>query len=153
MTPQGHLRVISDAESPPLSPELAKRLTAAFERGAGHGLLHLGARIDDAGLPLNKYLVEIAIPDATWAVREQRYVAALPVHRTRGSSRADRFEASANGFDHCASASQVSVRRSISRFAQRSVDIDVKTSPGSRAALGVPAEYRERLRSMSNPTA
>jgi RES domain-containing protein len=42
-------------------------------------VLETAAHIDDAGLPLNKYLVEIAIPDPIWSLREQRDVAALPV--------------------------------------------------------------------------
>ena len=51
LTPQGHLRLDSDAESPPLAAELAQRLAAAFERGAGHGLLQLGAREVGAAAP------------------------------------------------------------------------------------------------------
>jgi non-specific serine/threonine protein kinase len=51
LTPQGHLRLDSDAESPPLAAELAQRLAAAFERGAGHGLLQLGAREVAAAAP------------------------------------------------------------------------------------------------------
>ena len=42
-------------------------------------VLETAAHIDDAGLPLNKYLVEIAVPDAVWALRQQVPVAALPV--------------------------------------------------------------------------
>lgn len=33
-------------------------------------VLETAAHIDDAGLPLNRYLVEITVPDATWADRE-----------------------------------------------------------------------------------
>lgn len=33
-------------------------------------VLETAAHIDDAGLPLNRYLVEISVPDAVWAVRE-----------------------------------------------------------------------------------
>ena len=42
-------------------------------------VLETAAHIDDAGLPLNKYLVEIAIPDAVWALRQQVPVASLPL--------------------------------------------------------------------------
>lgn len=51
LTPQGHLRLVSDAESLPLAPELAERLAASFDRGAGHGLLHVGAREVGSALP------------------------------------------------------------------------------------------------------
>jgi non-specific serine/threonine protein kinase len=51
LTPQGHLRLVSDAESLPVLPELADRLAAAFDRGAGHGLLQLGAREIGSALP------------------------------------------------------------------------------------------------------
>jgi RES domain-containing protein len=33
-------------------------------------VLETAAHIDDSGLPLNKYLVRIEIPDAVWAARE-----------------------------------------------------------------------------------
>jgi RES domain-containing protein len=33
-------------------------------------VLETAAHIDDAGLPLNRYLVEITVPDAIWAARE-----------------------------------------------------------------------------------
>ena len=42
-------------------------------------VLETAAHIDDAGLPLIKYLVEIAIPDPIWVLREQRAAATLPV--------------------------------------------------------------------------
>ncbi len=43
-------------------------------------VLETAAHIDDAGLPLNKYLVEITVRDAVWALRGQhRALAALPV--------------------------------------------------------------------------
>lgn len=38
-------------------------------------LVHLGA----GGLPLNRYLVEIAIPDPTWAAAERQTPMSLPV--------------------------------------------------------------------------
>ncbi|MBI3370195.1 MAG: DEAD/DEAH box helicase [Betaproteobacteria bacterium] len=43
LTPQGHLRLISDSDVPPLPAALQDRLAASFAIGAGHGLLHLGA--------------------------------------------------------------------------------------------------------------
>ena len=33
-------------------------------------VLETAAHIDDAGLPLNQYMVSIAVPDAVWARRE-----------------------------------------------------------------------------------
>lgn len=68
LTPQGHLRLASDAESPPLAPELARRLAAAFDRGAGRGLLHLGAC--EVGRALPPVL-------AYWREFAARYVGAL----------------------------------------------------------------------------
>ncbi len=38
-------------------------------------VVHLGA----GSLPLNRYLVEIALPDPVWAAREEQDAAALPV--------------------------------------------------------------------------
>jgi len=42
-------------------------------------VLETAANIDDAGLPLNRYLVEMTVSDPVWALREQRDVATLPV--------------------------------------------------------------------------
>jgi non-specific serine/threonine protein kinase len=68
LTPQGHLRLVDDAEAPPLSAELAQRLVAAFERGTGHGLLQLGAReVGAAAAPVI----------AWWRDFAARYVTAL----------------------------------------------------------------------------
>lgn len=33
-------------------------------------ILETAAHIDDSGLPLNRYLVEITVPDTVWAARE-----------------------------------------------------------------------------------
>ena len=33
-------------------------------------VLETAAHIDDCGLPLNRYLVEITVPDTTWSARE-----------------------------------------------------------------------------------
>ncbi len=43
LTPHGHLRLVPDSDAPPLPATLAQRLSDAFARGSGHGLLHLGA--------------------------------------------------------------------------------------------------------------
>ena len=40
-------------------------------------VLETAAHIDDSGLPLNRYLVEIDVPDAVWARREALEVAKL----------------------------------------------------------------------------
>jgi RES domain-containing protein len=41
-------------------------------------VLETAAHVDDAGLPLNRYLVEMDVPDAAWARREEVEVAKLP---------------------------------------------------------------------------
>lgn len=41
-------------------------------------VLETAAHIDDAGLPLNRFLVEIDVPDDIWAAREELAAAALP---------------------------------------------------------------------------
>jgi RES domain-containing protein len=40
--------------------------------------LETAAHVDDSGLPLNKYLVEIQVPDSVWALREELVLKALP---------------------------------------------------------------------------
>ena len=42
-------------------------------------VLETAAHIDDGGLPLNRYLVEINIPDEVWALREQTTLSDLPL--------------------------------------------------------------------------
>ena len=42
-------------------------------------VLETAAHVDDAGLPLNKYLVRILVPDKIWAARVVLDVARLPV--------------------------------------------------------------------------
>ena len=42
-------------------------------------VLETAAHIDDAGLPLNRYLVRIDVPDEVWKAREEIDLAALPV--------------------------------------------------------------------------
>ena len=41
-------------------------------------VLETAAHIDDAGLPLNRFLVEIDVPDEVWALHEEVKPAALP---------------------------------------------------------------------------
>ena len=41
-------------------------------------VLETAAHVDDSGLPLNKYLVEIQVPESVWALREELVVKALP---------------------------------------------------------------------------
>jgi len=50
LTPLGHLALAAD-DAPALAPDLMQRLGAAFTRGAGHGLLHLGAEEVATTLP------------------------------------------------------------------------------------------------------
>lgn len=45
-------------------------------------VLETAAHIVDAGLPLHRYLVRIAVPDSVWAAREALDVSALPVTRS-----------------------------------------------------------------------
>jgi len=41
-------------------------------------VLETAAHVDDAGLPLDRYLIEIRVPDAIWARREEPRTARLP---------------------------------------------------------------------------
>ena len=41
-------------------------------------VLESAAHVDTGGLPLNRFLVEIQVPDAVWAAREEVAPAALP---------------------------------------------------------------------------
>ena len=43
LSPLGHLTLVSEADAPPLPPEVSERLQEAFTHGAGHGLWALGA--------------------------------------------------------------------------------------------------------------
>ncbi len=43
-------------------------------------VLETAAHVDDAGLPLNRYLVRIDVPDELWSAREELDVASLPVN-------------------------------------------------------------------------
>jgi superfamily II DNA or RNA helicase len=51
LTPNSHLRLERAADAAALPPDLAQRLEASFSRGAGHGLLQLGAAEVDTPLP------------------------------------------------------------------------------------------------------
>lgn len=68
LTPKGRLLPEVEADAPPLIEDLAARLSAAFARGAGAGLLHLGAAE-----------VGVALPPAWafWHEFSARYVTAL----------------------------------------------------------------------------
>lgn len=41
-------------------------------------VLETAAHIDDAGLPLNRYLIEVDVPDDVWSAREHIDVATMP---------------------------------------------------------------------------
>ena len=68
LTPHGHLRLAPDSDAPPLPAALAQRLSDAFARGSGHGLLHLGAAEVGSILPPSW---------AWWRDFAARYVTAL----------------------------------------------------------------------------
>ena len=51
LTPHGHLVLAPTDEARALPGNLQERLEAAFERGAGHGLLELGIREVGTALP------------------------------------------------------------------------------------------------------
>jgi superfamily II DNA or RNA helicase len=51
LTPHGHLVLRQSSDAPALEPGLAQRLLDSFARGAGHGLLQLGAEEVGTALP------------------------------------------------------------------------------------------------------
>ena len=51
LTPQGHLRLVTDPDATPLPAALQERLAAGFAKSAGHGLLQLGAAEVGSALP------------------------------------------------------------------------------------------------------
>jgi superfamily II DNA or RNA helicase len=51
LTPHGRLMLAPEPDAPDIADELARRLTKAFARGAGHGLFHLGAAETRMALP------------------------------------------------------------------------------------------------------
>ncbi|HVC63188.1 MAG TPA: DEAD/DEAH box helicase [Acetobacteraceae bacterium] len=71
LTPHGHLVAEDQDDAPELDPKAATRLTEAFARGAGHGLVRLGA--GEVGQVLPPALV-------WWRQFAARYVAALCLH-------------------------------------------------------------------------
>jgi non-specific serine/threonine protein kinase len=89
LTPQGHLLLTSESDAPdapPLLEALAERLSAAFGRGAGQGLLHLGAAE-----------VATALPPvwAFWRDFAARYVTALTATPEDGEIRVNAPDAPA----------------------------------------------------------
>src|ERR1035438_1315553 len=51
LTPHGHLSLAREADAVALDEEVARRLEESFARGAGHGLLQLGAGEVGTALP------------------------------------------------------------------------------------------------------
>jgi non-specific serine/threonine protein kinase len=79
LTPRGHLHLAASDDAPPLDPTLAEGLQQAFARGAGHGLLRLGA--DEIAVPL--------APDLRyWRDFAARYVSAVCTHASVEEDRA-----------------------------------------------------------------
>src|ERR1017187_5301570 len=71
LTPHGHLLLAQEDDALALDAEVAQRLQTAFARGAGHGLLQLGASEVGTALPsVFSYWREFAA----------RYVTALCTH-------------------------------------------------------------------------
>lgn len=68
LTPQGHLLLASEPDAPLLQEDLQRRLSGAFARGSGHGLLQLGAGEVGTALPA---------AFAYWREFAARYVTAL----------------------------------------------------------------------------
>ena len=78
LTPHGHLTLVPEADAPHLDPEATQRLSEAFARGAGHGLLQLGAA--EAGRALPPAL-------SYWREFGASYVTALCTHSEPGQKR------------------------------------------------------------------
>src|ERR1039458_1613982 len=71
LTPHGHLSLAQEDDALALDAEVAQRLEAKFARGAGHGLLQLGAgEVGTALPPVFSY----------WREFSARYVTALCTH-------------------------------------------------------------------------
>ena len=68
LTPHGRLLLIASDDAPPLDAAVARRLTSAFERGSGHGLLQIGGA--ELGEPLPPAL-------SYWRELGARYVTAV----------------------------------------------------------------------------
>ncbi|MEO8661332.1 MAG: DEAD/DEAH box helicase [Bryobacteraceae bacterium] len=76
LTPHGRLALIHDAVAPALDNALTQRLTQAFERGPGHGLLLLG--VSEAGTVLPPVL-------SYWREFAVRYVTSLCTQQDGGT--------------------------------------------------------------------
>ena len=68
LTPHGHLVLEPSADAPEIDPRVAERLSDAFARGGGNGLLQLGA--GEVGQTLPPAFL-------WWRAFAARYVAAL----------------------------------------------------------------------------
>jgi len=79
LSPRGRLHLAASADPPSLDPLLAAGVAEAFERGAGHGLLRLGADEVASSLPPGL---------GYWRDFEARYVSALCTHATIEEDRA-----------------------------------------------------------------
>lgn len=75
LTPHGHLQWAAAADAAPLPEALSGRIMAAFARGSGHGLLHLGAAEVATALPQ---------PWAFWRDFAVRHVTALTATPAEG---------------------------------------------------------------------
>jgi hypothetical protein len=78
LTPHGHLSLAQEDDALALDAEVAQRLQGSFERGAGHGLLQLGASEVGTALPaVFSYWREFA----AWGVRPCEHPPLRPVSR------------------------------------------------------------------------
>ena len=77
-----------DLSSAPLNGDAAARYPGRWNRASeaviycattrAIAVLESAAHVDDGGFPLNRFLVEIQVPDAVWSEREEIPVAGLP---------------------------------------------------------------------------
>ena len=72
LTPHGHLLLAEEEDAPVLDAQVAQRLLKSFTRGAGHGLLQLGAGEVGTALPA---------VFSYWREFAARYVTALCARR------------------------------------------------------------------------
>jgi non-specific serine/threonine protein kinase len=80
LTPHGHLSLAQEDDALALGAEVAQRLQATFARGAGHGLLQLGASEVGTALPA---------VFSYWREFAARYVTALCTHPSLSSEASD----------------------------------------------------------------
>src|ERR1039458_9723364 len=80
LTPHGHLSLAQEDDALALGAEVAQRLQATFARGAGHGLLQLGASEVGTALPA---------VFSFWREFAARYVTALCTHPSLSSEAPD----------------------------------------------------------------